>query len=136
MHAYFCTASKLALLCTGNGLTLQYLVLCTWFYEHPYCTDSNILFLLLLTNVLWIKASAKGAKCKGKHMNIYTDVFYTFYYQFCYTLNGPTLPPTVEHRTRRCCQAAKVYIIFVPCCSCFHLFICFITTYSGILLLA
>ena len=29
------------------------LLLCTWFYERPYCTDSEILlFLFLLTNVL------------------------------------------------------------------------------------
>ena len=35
-----------------NGLTQQLLVLGTWFYEHPYCTDSDISFLFLLTNVL------------------------------------------------------------------------------------
>ena len=35
----------------GVNLTIE--VLGTWFYEHPYCTDRDILlFLLLLTNVL------------------------------------------------------------------------------------
>ena len=24
-------------------------MLCSWFYEHPYCTDSDISFQLLLT---------------------------------------------------------------------------------------
>ena len=27
----------------------------TWFYEHPYCTDRDILFLFLLTNVLIVR---------------------------------------------------------------------------------
>jgi hypothetical protein len=30
----------------------QLLVLGTWFYEHLYCTDGDILFIFLLTNVL------------------------------------------------------------------------------------
>ena len=33
-------------------LLRQLLVLDTWFYEHPYRTDSHILLLFLLTNVL------------------------------------------------------------------------------------
>ena len=42
----------------------------TWLYEHPYCTDIDIvLFLNLLANVLivsrfWIKTSAKCPRCK------------------------------------------------------------------------
>ena len=45
-------------------------MLCTWFYEHPYCTDSDILFHFLMTNVLIVSrfwsacASAKCPKCK------------------------------------------------------------------------
>ena len=27
-------------------------MVCTWFYEHPYCTNDDILFHLLRTNVL------------------------------------------------------------------------------------
>ena len=33
------------------NLTIM-LVLGTWFYERAYCTDSNVLFLFLLTNIL------------------------------------------------------------------------------------
>ena len=35
----------------------------TWFYEHPYCTDSHLLlFLFLLTNVLIVSHIKKRLK--------------------------------------------------------------------------
>ena len=45
------------------------LALGTWFYDHLNCTDIDILFDSLMTNVLIvspfvIKASAEGPKCK------------------------------------------------------------------------
>ena len=43
--------SEQAKLHSGIGLTLQLSVRGTWFYEHPYGPDRDILFLLLI-NVL------------------------------------------------------------------------------------
>ena len=58
------------MLCTGNGLTKQLSVLGTWFC----IDDGDILFLLLLTNVLirksiGIKASAECGNVNG--MGVY-----------------------------------------------------------------
>ena len=49
-----CVASDPSYLCCtqGMGLTMRLVVLSTWFYEHPHCTESDTLFLLLLTNGL------------------------------------------------------------------------------------
>ena len=53
----------------GDGSTQQLLMLGTWFYEYPYCTDSDILlFLFLLTNVLIV--SRFGKKCLLNTLNL------------------------------------------------------------------
>ena len=36
--------------CPNDNLT----IVSAWFYEHPHCTDSDILFLFILTNVLTV----------------------------------------------------------------------------------
>ena len=55
--------SQLTLL--HSGITQRLLVLGTWCYEYPCCTDRNILFLFLLTNVLVSKSLRKkeSAEC-------------------------------------------------------------------------
>ena len=54
-----CVTSYPGYLClyTGDGLAYRLWVLGTWFYERPYRSDSDLLFLFLLTNVLIVKRS-------------------------------------------------------------------------------
>ena len=48
-------------------------MLCTWFYEHPYCTDSDILFLLLLTNLLIVGLLLDKSFCQMPEMEMETQ---------------------------------------------------------------
>ena len=53
----------------GEWVNLATIVFGTWFYEHPYCTDSHILlFFFFLTNVLHV--SRFGEKCLLNVLNV------------------------------------------------------------------
>ena len=51
-------------------------MLCTCFFEHPYCTDSDILFLFLLTNVLIVSRFGKKPLLNALNVNVNVNVMH------------------------------------------------------------
>ena len=49
-----CVASYPIIVVYGEWLNLAIISVGTWFYEHPYCTESEILFNFLMTNVITV----------------------------------------------------------------------------------